>query len=148
MVYWSFSFRQFNLHSQLIASKYAVIQGGNAGMQLTLQAAGIYQSWKRMIALSQCVYLLIASSVLGAETQVLSVTPSETKQLRKLLKAKRIDAILADGTTLVGCVKKVQDGLVLVDIQLSAGAKEAMPRLRGIPPGRIATVHFTRHKGK
>ena len=117
-------------------------------MQLSLQVAGIYQLWKRMIALSQCACLLMASSSLRAETQVLSVTPSETKQLRKLLKGKRIDAILADGTTLVGRVKKVRDGLVLVDIQQSAGAKEAMPRLREIPPDRIATVHFTRHKGK
>lgn len=117
-------------------------------MRLAWQAARIWQSWKRIIALSQCVCLLLAGSVLGAETQVLSVSPSETKQLRKLLKGKRIDAILADGTTLVGRVKKVQDGLVLVDIQRSAEPNDAKSGLREIPPDRIATVHFTRHKGR
>ena len=101
-----------------------------------------------MIALSQCVCLLMAGSALGAETQVLSVSPSETKQLRKLLKGKRIDAIFADGTNLVGRVKKVRDGLILVEIQSSAGPNDATPDLREIPPDRIATVHFTRHKGK
>lgn len=117
-------------------------------MQLARQAAGICQPWKRIIALSQCVCLLMAGSALGAETQLLSVSPSETKQLRKLLKGKRIDAILADGTTLVGRVKKVQDGLVLVDIQQSVGPNDAKSGLREIPPDRIATVHFTRHKGR
>ena len=117
-------------------------------MQLAWQAAEICQSWRRIIALSQCVWLLMAGSALGAGTQVLSVSPSETKQLRKLLKGKRIDAILADGSTLVGRVKKVQDGFVLVDIQQNAGPNEAKSGLREIPPDRIATVHFTRHKGK
>ena len=131
-----------------VASKYPENRRRNSGMQLSWQAAETYRSWKRTIALAQCVCLLMAGSALGAETQVLSVSPSETKQLRKLLKGKRIDAILADGTNLVGRVKKVRDGLILVDIQQSADPNGAMPDLREIRSDRIATVHFTRHKGK
>jgi len=90
----------------------------------------------------------MVGSAVGAENQELSVSPSETKQLRKLLKGKRVYAILADGTNLVGQVKKVRNGLVTVEIKESAGPNAARPRLKEIPSDQIATVHFTRHKGK
>ncbi len=117
-------------------------------MQLNRQAAGIGHLWKRIVVLLLCVCLLTAGSARGAKNQLLSVSALETKQLRKLLKGKRISAILADGTNLLGRVKKVQDGLVVVDIQESPGSSPVEPGLQEIPTDRISTVHFTRYQGK
>ena len=117
-------------------------------MQLNRQAAGIGHLWKRIVVLSLCVCLLTAGSAQGAKNQLLSVSALETKQLRKLLKSKRISAILADGTNLLGRVKKVQDGLVVVDIQESPGSSPVESGLQEIPADRISTVYFTRYQGK
>ncbi len=110
-------------------------------MRLARQAAGIGRPWIRIVALSQCVCLLMAGTAVSAENQVLPVGPSESKQFRKLLKGKRINAILAEWATLVGQVKKVQDGLVLVNIHHSAGPNDEEAQRHSTGSDRYGSFH-------
>ena len=98
--------------------------------------------WKRIVVLPLCVCLLTACS---ARRQVLSVSVSETEQLRGLLDRKRIDASFADGTRVAGRVQEVQDGLLAVDVKESTGPSPVPLGLQSIPADRISTVRFTRH---
>ncbi len=111
------------------------------------QAASV-RVWRQMVALSLCVCLIAVGGASAAKKEALSVSATETKQLRKLLREKRIDALLQDGTHLRGRVKQVQDGLLTVHIKKSTGPS-AMRRgqLQNIPLDRISTVQFTRYKG-
>lgn len=117
-------------------------------MQLDPRAAGIGHLWKRIVAVSLCACLPMAGTALGAKNEFLSVSASETKQLRKLIKDRRIVAVLADGSNLVGRVEKVRDGLVFLDMQESTRSNTVKSRLQEIPTDQIATMHFTRYRGK
>ena len=101
------------------------------------QAASV-RMWRQVVVLPLCVCLLAVGSAPAAQKEVLSVSAAETQQLRKLLKDKRIGALLQDGTHLRGRVKQVQDGLLTVHIKKSTGPR-AMRRgqLQNIPLDRI-----------
>ena len=104
--------------------------------------------WGQGVVLLLCVCLLAVGSASAAKKEALSISATETQQLRKLLREKRIDALLQDGTHLRGRVKQIQDGLLTVHIKKSTGPS-AMRRgqLQNIPLDRISTVKFTRYKG-
>ena len=77
--------------------------------------------WGQGVVLLLCVCLLAVGSASAAKKEALSISATETQQLRKLLREKRNRCPLAGRHPPAGPVKQIQDGLLTVHIKKSTG---------------------------
>lgn len=82
------------------------------------------------------------------QAQIVEVKASDTAQLKTLLEKQQVDISFTDGTLLRGQVRGVENGLVLVKVDRSAGPSTLTKGDHSIPLGGLATIKITRYRGK
>ncbi len=98
------------------------------------------------VVLFQC---FAADSIAGvtSQDQRLEVRASETEQLRVLLANQKVNALLTDRTRVIGRVKEVRSGTIVINVGSSEGVS-ALPRGdQSVATDRFNTLEIGSYKG-
>jgi hypothetical protein len=109
---------------------------------------------KSLVAIGLCVAMIVSAlnvpaqtTVAANQTQVVEVKASDTAELNALLEKQRVDIRFNDGTSLSGQVRTVENAMMLMKVERSAGPSALTKGDHSIALSGLATIKITKYRG-